>query len=337
MIGSTTARRRYRILHLSDTHMTATGFDEDGVDAAGSLRRMLRDVQWVELLDAIVVSGDVADDGSQAGCSAVLAQVGALARVREVPHIYSTGNHDDRGSFAAVLGSGHRSADGDDIGTVMDGSGERAAVSFVDGLRIITLDSLVPGAIHGQFSAAQLAWLRSVLDAPAPDGTILVFHHPPLYLSSHPFRDHALRDPEALGDALAGTDVVAILCGHLHTQVTGMLAGIPVIATPGVLNWVDGTVPNHLVRGVLGAGATVVDLGGPGTPMSHVLHAQDPRAGRQAWLSVRPGDAPLPGEGRRAGLTRNTSTRPTAMERAAFTPPRQLVGLGSIGAARIHP
>jgi hypothetical protein len=57
VIGSTTARRRYRILHLSDTQMTATGFDEDGVDAAGSLRRMLRDVQWIESLDAIVASG----------------------------------------------------------------------------------------------------------------------------------------------------------------------------------------------------------------------------------------------------------------------------------------
>lgn len=24
-----------RVLHLSDTHLTATGFDEDGVDASG--------------------------------------------------------------------------------------------------------------------------------------------------------------------------------------------------------------------------------------------------------------------------------------------------------------
>lgn len=264
--------------------MTATGFDEDGVDAEAALRRMLTDVQWVEDLDAIVVSGDIADDGSAAGCSAVLAQVGALAGARGVPHVYSTGNHDDRGSFAAVLGSGHRSPDGDDIGVAMDGSTERAAVSEANGLRIITLDSLVPGKIHGSLSAGQLSWLREVLETPAPDGSIVVLHHPPLYLGSHPFRDHALRDAEGLGDVVAGTDVAAILCGHLHTQVNGMLAGIPVIATPGIVTRVDVTVPRHLVRGVIGAGATVVELGGPFDPTNHVLHAQDPDVGRQAYL-----------------------------------------------------
>jgi Icc protein len=284
VIAATDRSRRYRLLHLSDTHLTASGFDEDGIDASGSLRRMMTDVQSVESLDAVIVSGDVADDGSQAGCSAVLSEIGAVARARRVPHIYSIGNHDDRDNFAAVFGSGHRSADGEDIGTPMSGSGERAAYSFVDGLRIITLDSLVPGAIHGALSADQLEWLRSVLHERAPDGSVLVLHHPPIYVSGHPFRDHALRDPEALARVLPGTDVLAILCGHLHTQVTGMLAGVPVIATPGVLNRVDVTVPKHLVRGVLGAGATVVDLGGPGTPMSHVLHAQDPAAGRQAYL-----------------------------------------------------
>lgn len=34
-----------------------------------------------------------------------------------------------------------------------------------------------------------------------------------------------------------------------------------------------------------GAAATVVDLGGPHSPLFHVLHARDPHAGEQVYLA----------------------------------------------------
>src|SRR3546814_17269213 len=48
------------------------------------------------------------------------------------------------------------------------------------GLRLVALDSTVPGWHHGDVDAAQLAWLRGVLAEPAPLGTLLALHHPPL-------------------------------------------------------------------------------------------------------------------------------------------------------------
>jgi hypothetical protein len=45
---------------------------------------------------------------------------------------------------------------------------------------MIMLDSLVPREIHGALGAAQLAWLRLALDAPAPDGSIVVFDGQPV-------------------------------------------------------------------------------------------------------------------------------------------------------------
>ena len=60
----------HRILHLSDTHATATGIDEDGVDALAALDQILRDCRHLTGLDLVVVSGDIADDGSAQGPAA---------------------------------------------------------------------------------------------------------------------------------------------------------------------------------------------------------------------------------------------------------------------------
>jgi Icc protein len=54
--------------------------------------------------------------------------------------------------------------------------------------------------------------------------------------------------------------------------------------TPGVVTRIDLTTPPNLERAVKGAGATVVDLGAPGSPMFHVLEARDPEAGAQVYL-----------------------------------------------------
>nr|WP_233163449.1 hypothetical protein [Glycomyces salinus] len=96
--------------------------------------------------------------------------------------MFSTGNADDRRRFAEVLGSGHLDADGRDraVAAIDAPDGERAAVSICNGLRLVTLDMLVPGKAHGWSGEAQLRWLRGILAEPAVKGTVLAFHHPPI-------------------------------------------------------------------------------------------------------------------------------------------------------------
>jgi Icc protein len=275
----------HRILHLSDTHLTGDGIDEDGVDAAAALDRILHDARFVAGIDAIVVSGDIADDGSAAGCAAVRDRVGRFAASHGVPHVYCVGNHDRRDAFTAVFGTGHRGPDGEDAGRSSADEGTCAAVSDVTGLRMITLDSLVPGSVHGQLGQAQLAWLREILTDPAPAGSVVVLHHPPIALAASPWQPLVnLRDARQLGEILAGTDVRAVLCGHYHLQLSGSINGVPVWVTPGVVTRIDLTAPPHLERAVKGAAATVVDLDGTGSPMFHTLHARDPHAGEQVYL-----------------------------------------------------
>ena len=60
------------------------------------------------------------------------------------------GNHDERAPFAKAL------FDSDDAGC-------QDRVHEVDGLRIVALDTSVPGYHHGELLPEQLAWLADVL------------------------------------------------------------------------------------------------------------------------------------------------------------------------------
>ncbi|MFE2040819.1 metallophosphoesterase [Streptomyces sp. NPDC059477] len=270
-----------RILQLSDTHIERTaGPDRHGVDPTESLRLMLGELRHQRDVDAIVVTGDIADDGAVESYAIARELLGEFAARMRVPLFFTTGNHDDRAAFGKVLGSGHLAVDGSDLArTVLSSAeGERAAVSVVRGYRFITMDSLVPGEVYGGLSDAQLDWLHDLLRTSAQRGTILAFHHPPIAMDVDIQRTFGLRNPRALGEVLHGSDVRAVLTGHFHLQLLGLLASVPVWVCPAVVNRVDLTADWNTERIVRGASASVIDVGGAAGPLFHTLHARDPRA-----------------------------------------------------------
>jgi 3',5'-cyclic AMP phosphodiesterase CpdA len=275
-----------RILHLSDTHLDRTDSpNADGVNAQQSLRQMLGDLEAVQDLDVIVISGDIAGDRSREAYHAARELIGEFARSRNVPMIYSTGNEDDRLAFSEVLGSGHLDATGDDRadGVVSSSDDERAAVSYAVGYRFVTLDSLVPGKGYGLISQTQLDWLREVLSEASPKGTVLAFHHPPIALDVEVQHALGLQNPSDLAEAIRDTDVQLILCGHLHLQLFGYLESAAVWVTPGVVTRIDLTAAVGTERAVRGASATIVHLGTPHSPVLYVLHARDPQVGETVY------------------------------------------------------
>ena len=130
--------------------------------------------------------------------------------------VWVMGNHDDRTALRQHL-----------LGEPPSG-GTLDQVFVVKGLRIVALDTSVPGHHHGEVSDAQLAWLARVLDVPAPCGTILAMHHPPLPTVADLAVAVELVEQQRLASVLAGTDVRAILAGHMHYSSFGTFAGIPV-------------------------------------------------------------------------------------------------------------
>jgi 3',5'-cyclic-AMP phosphodiesterase len=265
-----------RILHLSDVHAGADGSDAFGVDALTALDEVLAAARTLTDLGLVVVSGDISDDGSEAGLLAVRDRVARFAAMRGIPQIYCMGNHDDRHAFEAVLGTGHHDTMGSPVGQRCDSSPGIAAMSEHDGLRVITLDSMIPGEVHGELDAGQLGWLDEALAAPAAHGSLVVLHHPPFVpAGSRFFSRAALRRPHELAAVLGGRGARAVLCGHFHAPSVSVLAGIPTVVAPAVVWRIDSGAPADVVRGMSGSGASLVDLRGD-SPVFQALTVPGP-------------------------------------------------------------
>jgi 3',5'-cyclic AMP phosphodiesterase CpdA len=143
------------------------------------------------------------------------------------------GNHDDRTAFRSRLLDEHSADPMRPVDRVYE----------LDGLRLVTLDSTVPGLHHGELRDEQLVWLDEVLATPAPLGTILAMHHPPVPSVLPLATSVELRDQARFARALRGTDVRAIIAGHLHYSTFATFAGVPVSVASSTCYAQDLTVP----------------------------------------------------------------------------------------------
>ena len=233
------------LLHLSDTHLRAEGSRLfDLVDGADRLGRALEAITGSGIRpDAIVFTGDLADLGETDAYAALRSLVDPFAADLGAPVVWVMGNHDDRAAFRSVL---------------LDEPADPRPVDRVDefdGLRLVTLDTTVPGAHHGEVSDEQLSWLAEILATPAPLGTILAMHHPPVPSVLPLAASVELRDQARLARVLHGTDVRAIIAGHLHYSTFATFAGLPVSVASSTCYAQDLTVPTGGTRPQDGAQA----------------------------------------------------------------------------------
>ena len=250
------------LLHLSDTHLLAGGNRLYGsVDAESHLRQLLDELMASEgRPEAIVVTGDLADRGEPDAYDRLRRMVEPVAAHLGAQVIWVMGNHDDRAAFRESLFAEPGSTR--PVDRVYD----------VNGLRIISLDSTVPGHHYGEVTDAQLDWLAEELSVSAPHGTILAMHHPPLPSVLDLAVAVELRDQSGLAEVLLGTDVRSIIAGHLHYSSAGSFAGIPVSVASATCYTQDLNVPVGGTRGRDGARAfNLVHVYG-----SSVLHSVVP-------------------------------------------------------------
>jgi 3',5'-cyclic AMP phosphodiesterase CpdA len=158
-------------------------------------------------------------------------------------------NHDERAAFRAELL--RESPSESPVHHVVD----------VNGLRMIALDSSVPGYHHGELDAASLEWLDAALTEPAAHGTVLALHHAPIATPVALMDVLELRGQAELADVLRGRDVRLILGGHLHYPTNGSFAGIPVSVAGATAYTIDAAAaPRQLVGVDGGRSFTLVHL-----------------------------------------------------------------------------
>ena len=222
------------LLHISDTHLRAASTPRlfEALDGAAQLTRALDVIEESGVRpDAVVFTGDLADLGERGAYADLRALVEPFAERIGARVLWVMGNHDDRAAFRAEL---------------LDEASDPRPVDRVDeldGLRVITLDTTVPGHHYGELRDDQLAWLTGVLATPAPLGTIVAMHHPPVPAVLPLAASVELRDQSRLAAVLRGTDVRAIIAGHLHYSTFATFAGIPVSVASSTCYAQDLTVP----------------------------------------------------------------------------------------------
>jgi 3',5'-cyclic-AMP phosphodiesterase len=205
------------LAQLSDLHI---GANWAGVDPRPRLEEVIEAVRALpNPVDAVVVSGDLADDGSEQSYALVRRLLGRFdAPVHVLP-----GNHDNRARLRDAFDLPGAGKDPVDYAT------------DVGELRLVVLDSNVPGQDAGAFDPEQLSWLDVELGRQRERPTILVMHHSPLPTGIREWDQINLvaAEREALA-AVVGRhpQVRAIAAGHLHRTVASALAGCPVLSAP---------------------------------------------------------------------------------------------------------
>jgi 3',5'-cyclic-AMP phosphodiesterase len=205
------------LVQLSDLHV---GANEYGFDPAPHLGAVVAAVRALpNRPDAVLVSGDLTDDGAEEGYRVVRELLAGL----DAPLWVLPGNHDDRGRLRSAFD--------------LPGEGDEPVRYSVDigELRLVVFDSNVPGQDPGRYDPEQLSWLDTELGAEPQRPTLLALHHPPLATGIEEWDGINLEPGQRplLAEVVARhPQVRAIVGGHLHRIAASSLAGVPVLAAP---------------------------------------------------------------------------------------------------------
>ena len=207
------------LAHISDLHL-------DGSARATERAERVRDRLWQlpGRVDALLVTGDIADHGTEAEYEEAAGILGLRGGDAPFPVLTCPGNHDSRAPFRKAL-LGQPATDG-----------PVNSVRAFDGGAVLMCDSSIPDNDDGNLDDETYGWIESTLDALDPDlPALLAFHHPPVALH-HPLPDaYQLHRPDRLAALLERRPRIAgLITGHAHTAAATLFAGRPLVVGPGV-------------------------------------------------------------------------------------------------------
>lgn len=211
------SKRPVTLLHLSDPHLFADETRElYGVVTAETFAVTLKSAlaSAPGTLDAIVVTGDIADDG----CRPTYERFRSIMHRLGVPVLCAPGNHEDPAVAAAVL---------DAPPLAYCGSMQLA------GWRLVMLSSHVPGEDSGWLADAELARLEDELSRALDEHVLVCLHHQPVPVGSPWLDACGLLNAESLHEVLdRHSNVRGVLFGHAHQAFEGEHTGRRMLGAP---------------------------------------------------------------------------------------------------------
>ena len=184
--------------------------------------------------DVVVITGDLTESGQDAEYANV---VRMLRKWLPMPVFVIPGNHDERSAFRQSLG--HLP------GVTADPHYVQYAVEDYP-VRLVMLDTLVPGAGHGELQAEQLDFLDRTLAAVPDKPTIVAMHHPPFVCGiAHMDRINLRTAPEFVAIIAKHRQVERVICGHHHRPVIARVAHAVASIAPSVAHQVELSLNPH--------------------------------------------------------------------------------------------
>ncbi|AIO40494.1 calcineurin-like phosphoesterase family protein [Burkholderia cenocepacia] len=262
------------LAQISDLHIKRPGqLAYRRVDTAAALARCISKLNaLVPRPDAVLITGDLTDFGHDDEYRHLRELLAPL----EIPYYLMVGNHDDRAGLRRAFADRPELHGGEFVQYALD----------VRAVRVLALDSQVPGTSHGDLCDARLAWLAAQLDAARDRPVIVALHHPP-FVSGIGHMDALRLTPAAAAklDALLRgyPNVERVLCGHVHRTMFTRFGGTLASAVPA---------PAHQVAFDVRADApSAFRL----EPPAFAVHLHTPDAGMTSHhVYVDEGDGPYP-------------------------------------------
>jgi 3',5'-cyclic AMP phosphodiesterase CpdA len=206
------------IAQLSDTHIK-DGQDEPSQRLQAAVAHLLR---LPARPDVVLITGDCTDTGS----ASEYATFRELLRPLPMPVYLIPGNHDNRERLTAAVGP----------------QGEAALPGFVQyaveagPLRLLALDTLLPGQDGGLLDEPRLQWLDARLGESSKPALIFL-HHPPFQTGLRAYDQMNLAGAEALATVVARyPQVERLVAGHVHTAMLRRFAGTLAQTCPSTLH-----------------------------------------------------------------------------------------------------
>ena len=216
------------IAQITDSHIKAEGqLAYKKVDTEQNLRRCVEHVMGlVPRPDIVLMTGDLTDFGRPDEYALLRRLIAPLP----MPVFVIPGNHDTReGMRQAFHDHDYLPQGGEYLHYVIDDYP----------LRLIGLDTIIPGKPEGILCVERLDWLDQQLKSRPDTPTALFMHHPPIETGIKHMDVQNCHNNDALGELLKGhKQVIHILCGHVHRPIHTHWYDIPVTIAPSSSHYV---------------------------------------------------------------------------------------------------
>ncbi|QJF50262.1 phosphodiesterase [Roseobacter ponti] len=210
------------ILQISDTHIVPPGARVSGrLDTADALERLVSRINSIRdqigPVDALLISGDLSDDGSAESYERFRTLIAPLG----LPTYVIAGNHDAREPMRAAFAG------------VLPDAGPLNWTHRIGDIHLIGLDTLVEGQGQGKLSDESLSFFETALSAAGNAPVLLALHHPPFSCGIGFMDDIRLTNRDDLRDiAAAYPGTLRSVCGHIHSMIVSDFAGHVCISAP---------------------------------------------------------------------------------------------------------